>query len=100
MLIHVEDGDDVGMAESPGRLRFPREPLARIRGVELLAHQLDRHETADLRVFRQIERTHAAKAKAGYDFVPTNGRGIGRCHAGFLILKALLAVSGLIEPDF
>ena len=58
-----------GMAERAGRLRLAREALARVGRIELLTNELDRDEPADLRILREIERSHAALPQAADDLV-------------------------------
>ena len=73
-LVDVEDGDDVGMTQGAGGLRLAREPLARFDRIEIRANQLDRDEAADLRIFRQVEGSHAALPQAADDFVTADNR--------------------------
>ena len=63
-------------------MRLAREALARIGRIELLANQLDGNQAPDLRVLRQVERTHPALSEAGHDFIAANDRGFGGSHYG------------------
>ena len=64
----IEYGDDILVLQSTGGFGFAEKPLARIDQFvtrELLAqcHGLDGNDTADLRVFTQVDDTHGPLAK-------------------------------------
>ena len=70
----VVDGDDVGMGEDPGALRFAHESAAELRellvlGREADAEGLQRDLTADERIARQVDDPHGALADLLEDLV-------------------------------
>src|SRR5205823_9891824 len=69
----VEDGDDVGVMQSSGRLRFAREALPDLRAVGGLAKQLDDDApVADVRIAGEIEVAHPPVADRLDDLIATD----------------------------
>jgi hypothetical protein len=58
-LVHLEDRDDVDVAQPDGRARFAHEPLAVVLAV--LGKDLYRGRTIEPRVLGKVERAHAPR---------------------------------------
>jgi hypothetical protein len=66
----VMDGDDVGMVQSRGRLRFSLEAVHRNGMLEGgLRQELHGHASPETRILRLVDRTHPAFAEFGGDLV-------------------------------
>jgi hypothetical protein len=75
----VEDDDDVRVAETGDRASLANEAFAQRRVVlEIVFEQLDRHQTIEMRIAREIESTHPARAEAALHFVASDATGIHR----------------------
>jgi hypothetical protein len=72
----VVDDDDVRVAEARDGSSFAQEALAQFGVVlEIFFEEFDGDEPIQLRIPGQVQRTHAAAAKATLDLVPSNAAG-------------------------
>jgi len=68
-IIHVVHGNDVLMLQLGEELRFPLEPLGRVRAGQLGTQNLDGDDTLESRVARAEYHTHPAPAELCFDLV-------------------------------
>ncbi len=60
VLPELEDRDDVAVLQAAGGAGFAQQPLAHFLGVAAFANQLQGDVTADLRIQRPVQGSHAA----------------------------------------
>src|SRR5258707_864686 len=62
-------GDNVGMIQRGGHLRFPLKTAPALRVSKMIGQKLDSDLALQLRIEREIHRTHASLAELGLDAI-------------------------------